>query len=27
MTQIQINSNTILLNEEFSKIIYVNEAN
>jgi len=27
MTQIQINSNTILLNEEFSKIIYVNEIN
>lgn len=27
MTQIQINTNTILLNEEFSKIIYVNEIN
>ena len=26
MTQIQINTNTILLNEDFSKIIYVNKA-
>lgn len=27
MTQVRINTNTILLNEEFSKIIYVNETN
>ncbi len=27
MTQIRINNNTILLNEDFTKIIYVNETN